>query len=160
MQTAAAVTLAAAIPAGVACLRTPEVQPERLQLPPRLKARGLRKAAHDPQARPGLSAPPPGLPVAREIRQEEPGRRGLQQAGACPGKREGLYRGEPELWEERAKAGLSQEQREHRLEPWGDQKRPLQNQHASIEQQEPLVQLLRQKLAPTEEGTAGQTRGK
>ena len=158
-ETAAAVTLAAAIPAGVVRLRIPEVQRERQELPPQSGVRGQSGAAHGRQALPNPPASPRGLRAAAVLRQRELGRPEPPQRKAreCPGE---LCQGQPGLWGDQVKVERSPEQRRHCLQHWGDRKWPLQNQQAFIEEQEPLVQLLRQNLATTNEDTSDLTPGK
>ena len=151
-------TLAAAIPAGVVRLRIPEVQRERQELPPLREVRGQSEAAHGRQALPNPPAYPRGLQAAVELRQRELGRPEPQhKARECPGE---LCQGQPGLWGDQVKVERSPEQRRHCLQHWGDRKWPLQNQQAYIEEQEPLVQLLRQNLATTNEDTSDLTLGK
>ena len=65
--------------------------------------------------------------------------------------------GQPELWGDQVKVEPSPEPQGHFP---GDPKRPLPNHQALIEEQESLVQLLRQNLATSDEGTVDPTPGK
>ena len=64
---------------------------------------------------------------------------------------------QPELLGDQVKVEPSPEPRLHCP---GDPKRPLPNHQALIEEQESLVQLLRQNLATSDEGTVDPTPGK
>ena len=176
-ETAAAVTLAAAIPAGVARLRIPEAQRGRQEPPHPREALGQRGAAQqDLQARLNPPAYPAGPRAVGELlRQQQPGQPlALQrQTSDCPGElcqgQAGLWGDQvkvercPELlglWGDQVKVERSPEQRRHIQQHWGDRKRPLQDQQALIEEQEPLVQLLRQNLATSDEDIPDLTPGK
>ena len=157
-DTAAAVTLAAALPVGVARLRIPEVQRGRQELQLHREVRGQRGAAHHRQARLSPPAYSPDRRAAVELRHREPELLEPQrQASDCPGE---FRQGQPGLLGDPVKVEHSPEQRRHYLQHWGDRKRPLQIQQALIEDQEPLVQLLRQNLATNDEDTSGLTPGK
>ena len=76
------------------------------------------------------------------------------QVTACRGEH---CQEQPELWEDQVRVEPSPEPQGHFP---GDPKRPLLNHQALIEEQEPLVQLLRQNLATSDEGTVDPTPGK
>ena len=160
-ETAAAVTLAAAIPAGVARLRIPEAQRGRQEPPHPREALGRRGAAQqDLQARLNPPAYPVGPRAVGELlRQQQPGQPpALQrQTSDCPGE---LCQGQAGLRGDQVKVERSPEQRRHIQQHWGDRKRPLQDQQALIEEQAPLVQLLRQNLATSGEDTSDPTQRK
>ena len=140
-------TLAAAIPAGAARLRIPEVRRGRLGLQPRPRVRV--EAARERRAWPSPPALAPGHQAAAREPQEP-----LREATACRGE---PSQEQPGLWEDQVKVEPSPEPQRHCLV---DLKRPLLNHQALIEEQEPLVQLLRQNLATSDEGTVDPTPGK
>ena len=76
------------------------------------------------------------------------------QVTACRGEQS---QEQPELWGDQVRVEPSPEPQGHCLV---DPKRPLLNHQALIEEQEPLVQLLRQNLATCDEGTVDPTPGK